>query len=136
MVVEDGVGVGVGILVKAELEGVAGDAPGVTQDAIVPAISKPSPNSNALFTAVFTYATTTTQCTRDRPRASSPEAQRRLTARSGNAGFSGGCETSAVEDPGTARLCCDQGAGFGGKHYLAGSRPRLRAHRGHTEGYG
>jgi hypothetical protein len=70
VVVEDGVGVGVGILVKAELEGLAGDAPGVTQDAIVPAISKPSPNSNALFTAVLTYATTTTQCTGDRPRAS------------------------------------------------------------------
>ena len=54
MVVEDGVGVGVGILVEVELGGVVGDAPGVTQDAIVPAISKPSPNSNALFTAVFT----------------------------------------------------------------------------------
>ena len=70
MVVEDGVGVGVGILVEVELGGLVGEAPGVTQDAIIPAISKPSPNSSALFTAIFTYATTTTQCTCDRPRAS------------------------------------------------------------------
>jgi hypothetical protein len=67
VVVEDGVGVGVGILqsfphvvsgVGEELGGVVGDsvgeAPGMTQDATAPAISKPSPNSNALFTAIFT----------------------------------------------------------------------------------
>jgi hypothetical protein len=57
VVVEDGMGVGVGILVEVELGGVVGDsvgeAPGVTQDTTAPAISKPSPNSNALFTAIF-----------------------------------------------------------------------------------